>query len=658
MKLPKAISLRVALSLLFIVTPLVALVIVGSTTLAIRFPQIAEENRSIAKDSAAQMAARVEEYLRSLEHRLTVLAAAVDSVPEHEIHALLATARGDGFDAIYLIDRQGLLLDASVKDYSTDYIDELIGIDMSGNKLFREVSETQKQAWSETQLSSISGNVTVDVAVLLKGSKRLMIGEVPLEQIVSVSRFSRTDRQLELWIIDRLGEVVADTKVTRSGRHNLLHLPIVQAGFNGTPIPEELAYDGQKFFAWAEFSESLGWLFVSRIPRGMDNSKIKNLVAIIVTGFVSTSVIGALLAPLWAQTIARTVQSVIERARLVASGRQPKTWPTGSIKEFNQLSGDLEAMAAALVAREQALKEMNDELEARVRKRTRDLAASNADLSEVLSNLQMAQNELIEAEKLAALGRLVAGIAHELNTPLGNSKLSLSAQIHDIEKLETRMEKGLRKSDLTVFLDRIKKTTSAATLNVERACDLVTNFKQVAVDRTASYRRKFRLADLVSGTVVTLQPSIPKAVLITSADIPDHLELDSYPGELGQILTNLVDNAAKHAFPDDRGTIRIEIAERDDAMIRISVKDDGIGMPRDVLDKVFNPFYTTKFGQGGTGLGLYISYNAAANLLGGSLTVESTQGEGAIFTLTIPLVAPEPEDGRGDKADLPQTPNA
>ncbi|WP_051284531.1 sensor histidine kinase [Nisaea denitrificans] len=653
MKAQRVLSLRVALSLLFVFTPLVALVIVGSITLAIRLPQIADENRLIAKESAAEMAARVEEYLRSLEHRLKVLAAAVDNVPEQEIYFLLQTARGDGFDAIYLVDDQGLLVDASVKNYSTEYIEEIVGIDMSGNRLFRTVADTKKQAWSDTQLSSISGIVTVGVAVPLEGSNKTIIGEVPLAQIVSISQFSRSDRQLDLWIVDRLGEVVADTRIARSGRHNLLHLPVVQAGLNGTPMPETLSYDGRSYYTWADFSNSLGWLFVSRIPRGMDNSATRELVAIIVTGFISTSLIGALLAPLWAQTMSRTVKSVIERARLVASGRRPKTWPTGTIKEFNQLSGDLEAMADALVSREQALKEMNEELEERVQRRTQDLASTNADLSEALNNLQKTQNELVEVEKLAALGRLVAGIAHELNTPLGNSKLSLSAQSHEIESFNALLQKGLRKSDLMAFLDSVRKTTSMASLNVERACDLVANFKQVAVDRTTSYRRKFRLHELVSATVLTLQPSIGKDIQVTIEEISDELEIDSYPGELGQILTNLVDNAAKHAFPDKPGNIYISVAEADGGMLGISVRDDGIGMEQDVSEKIFNPFYTTKFGQGGTGLGLHISYNAAANVLGGSLTVESTPGEGTTFSLLIPVVAPEQENDAPGNENAP-----
>lgn len=656
MKVPRELSLRVALSFLFVLTPLVALVIVGSITLAIRLPQIAEENSLIAKGSAAEMAARVEEYLRSLEHRLKVLAAGIENVHEHEVYFLLQAARSDSFDAIYLIDEQGLLLDASIKDYGTEYIKEIVGIDMSGNRLFRTVSDTQKQAWSGTQLSSISGNVTVGVAVPMEGSKKIIIGEVPLDQIVSISQFSRSGRQFDLWIVDRVGEVVADTRIARSGRLNLLHFPIVQAGLNGTPMPETLSYDGRDFFAWAEFSESLGWLFVSRIPRGMDSSATQELVAIIVTGFISTSVIGALLAPLWSQIMTRTVKAVIERARLVASGRQPRTWPTGAIKEFNQLSGDLEAMADALVSREQALKEMNEELEDRVQRRTRDLATTNSDLSEALSNLQMTQNELVEAEKLAALGRLVAGIAHELNTPLGNSKLSLSAQSHEIQSFNTLLEKGLRKSDLMTFLGRIRETASMASMNVERACDLVANFKQVAVDRTTSYRRKFRLHELVSATVLTLQPSIGKNIRVVIEDIPDRLEIDSYPGELGQIITNLLDNGSKHAFPDKPGSIHISVTEVDGGMIEISVRDDGIGMEPNVSEKIFNPFYTTKFGQGGTGLGLHISYSAAANVLGGSLTVKSTPGEGTVFSLLIPVVAPVQESEGSSSENSPPVP--
>lgn len=150
-----------------------------------------------------------------------------------------------------------------------------------------------------------------------------------------------------------------------------------------------------------------------------------------------------------------------------------------------------------------------------------------------------------------------------------------------------------------------------ASMNVEHACNLVTNFKPVAVDRTTSYLRKFRLHELVSATVLTLQPSIEKNIQVTAADIPDGLEIESYPDELGQILANLVDNAAKHAFPDRPGNINISVAEADRGMLEISVRNDGIGMEADALEKLFHPFYTTKFGQGETGLGLHISYNAA-----------------------------------------------
>jgi len=640
----KAYPLRFVLTGLFLLKPLVALIIVGSVILAVRLPQISEQNNAIAHASAVEMALRLEEYLNSLEDRLKVVAAGINALSGSNSRAMLAAARGHSFNAVYLLNPDGIISDASVRDHDRAYSDDLIGVDLSGNKLFRETSRTGLQAWSDTQLSAITGFVMVGLAIPVPSTGQVIIGEVPLDEIVQISRFSRSNEQLDLWIVDRRGEIIADTNPTRSGRRNLLDLPIVRAGLNKEPVPDRLTLDGQDYFASAEFSESLGWLFVSRIPRGLDNATMRETVWIVAIGFIGTSLLGALLAPFWAQAMTRAIRSVINQARMVASGEMPKAWPTGRIREFNQLTGDLEAMARALVSREQALKDINEQLEHRVQDRTRDLATSNEELSQALDHLRKTQGELVESEKLAALGRLVAGVAHELNTPLGNSKLSLSALVHEVENFANLLETNLKKSDLTTFLDRVRRGTSVAEMNVERACNLVSNFKQVAVDRTASYRRVFGLNELISGTVLTLQPSIGKSVEVVVEEIPGRIELDSYPGELGQVITNLVDNAVKHAFPDGAGTVRLRVSEVDPDRISITVEDNGIGMAEEVADRIFNPFFTTKFGQGGTGLGLHISYNAVTNVLGGTLSVTSSPGSGSVFNVTIPLVAPQPEE--------------
>ncbi|WP_193180666.1 ATP-binding protein [Nisaea sediminum] len=186
-------------------------------------------------------------------------------------------------------------------------------------------------------------------------------------------------------------------------------------------------------------------------------------------------------------------------------------------------------------------------------------------------------------------------------------------------------------------------------MNVERACNLVSNFKQVAVDRTASYRRVFKLNDLIGGIVLTLQPSISRSINVVVGEIPAEIQLDSYPGEIGQVITNLVDNAVKHAFPEGTGTVRLTISEPDATSISITIEDDGIGMTQGIVDQIFNPFFTTKLGQGGTGLGLHISYNAVTNVLGGGsaplrvpLTIQSQKAEIELSHTMASLARPGP----------------
>ncbi len=294
---------------------------------------------------------------------------------------------------------------------------------------------------------------------------------------------------------------------------------------------------------------------------------------------------------------------------------------------------------------EQQLRELNLQLESRVAQRTAALSASNAELQARLEQLRTAQDDLVQAEKMAALGELVAGVAHELNTPLGNGVMAISAMQDATRRLRQAMAGGLRRSDMQLVLDEVAQGTDIALRNLRRAADLVHSFKQVAVDRTSAQRRAFEISEVVHEMVVSLRPSIARTPYRIEVDVPDQgLRLDSYPGALGQILGNLIQNAVLHGF-DGRahGTVRISAgseaapsAER----VWLRVDDDGRGIAPALLGRVFEPFMTTRAGRGGTGLGLHISQNAVVNLLGGVLEVQSTLGEGTCFTVRLPRRAP------------------
>lgn len=294
-------------------------------------------------------------------------------------------------------------------------------------------------------------------------------------------------------------------------------------------------------------------------------------------------------------------------------------------------------------ANEHALRELNRDLEKRVAERTASLAGANADLQRTLAHLDATRETLVQSEKMAALGSLVAGVAHELNTPLGNSLMATTTLQGEARSFTDEMQQGLRRSALERLLSQVAQATQITQRNLERALDLVSSFKQVAVDQTSAQRRSFALEEVVREIMLTLKPTISRTRHQVTAEIPPDIELDSYPGALGQILTNLVSNALVHGLGEQAGTggvIRIEAERLDKHSVRLSVRDNGAGIAPDLLPRVFDPFVTTRMGRGGTGLGLNIAYNLARNVLGGGLSVSSAPGHGACFELRMPCTAP------------------
>jgi PAS domain S-box-containing protein len=294
-----------------------------------------------------------------------------------------------------------------------------------------------------------------------------------------------------------------------------------------------------------------------------------------------------------------------------------------------------------------ALQRMNDMLESRVAERTHDLAASNAELSATVEQLRRTQGELVRRERLASLGSLVAGIAHELNTPLGSALLVATTLGDDLEELQAQLDRGeLRRSVLEAFLAQQSGALALLVRNTRRAAELIGRFKQVAVDQTSEQRRRFELAEVVDEVLGTLQPRLRKTRHTIVVDIAPGLTMDSYPGPLGQVVTNLVMNAMIHGLAGRAGEIRVSARELPRHQVELCVADDGVGIPSEHLPRIFDPFFTTKLGEGGSGLGLHIVYSLVERALGGRITAESVAGAGARFTVVMPAVAPRAADAR------------
>lgn len=288
---------------------------------------------------------------------------------------------------------------------------------------------------------------------------------------------------------------------------------------------------------------------------------------------------------------------------------------------------------------EQEIRELNTELEERVRRRTEDLQQANLELGKTLEHLTTTQEELVRSEKLAALGRLVAGVAHELNTPIGNGLMAATTFRDQFREFRERLSIGLKRSDLNGFLTTAETASDIIVRNLERGAGLINSFKRLAVDQTSAQCRLFILSETVNEVLTILHPTLKRTPYIVETDIPSNIELENEPGALEQVLTNLINNAVLHGFEGrDHGLIRISASIANDNWVHIIFSDDGKGMNDEILSHIFDPFFTTKFGQGGSGLGLHIVHNAVTGILGGSIKVESSPDHGTRFDIFIPVV--------------------
>lgn len=284
--------------------------------------------------------------------------------------------------------------------------------------------------------------------------------------------------------------------------------------------------------------------------------------------------------------------------------------------------------------REQEIFALNTRLEQRVQERTAELQAA-------LQRLEQAQEGLLQSEKLASLGALVAGVAHELNTPIGNAVTLASTLQQAHRRLQQQVASGLTRGALNDYLVDVQEGGEIIERNLQRAAELLGSFKQLAVDQTSTQRRRFDLQALVQEIALTMRPAIRKTRHQLHCTIAPGVTMDSYPGPLGQVLMNLIGNALVHAFAGNaQGNIWLQGEPVEEGWVRLRVSDDGCGIPTRYHKRVFDPFFTTRLGQGGSGLGLHIVYTLVTGLLGGRIALESHRGAGTCFLLELPLHAP------------------
>lgn len=380
--------------------------------------------------------------------------------------------------------------------------------------------------------------------------------------------------------------------------------------------------------------ERLGSLYIERNLTDLKaTTELYTKVAILV--MLVCVLISILLSTLLQRLITDPILALLDTANQVSSD---KDYSLRANKpgddEVGRLIDGFNAMLSEIERRDSELDQAQSELEQQVQA----AEAANTELQDTLGRLQKTQEQLVNTEKMASLGGLVAGIAHEINTPVGVGVTAASTLLANTDDMASNYEAGtLTNSGLKKYVGSAKQSTEIILTNLNRAAELIQSFKQVAVDQSSSELRQFQLTEYINEILLSLRPKLKKTDINVVVDCDTDIVIKSYPGAFSQILTNLVMNALAHAYPSGgKGEIRIE-AYCAEGRLKLDFSDDGCGIPKDHQSKIFDPFFTTKRGQGGSGLGMHIVYNLVSQQLGGKLSLSSDPGVGTRFTIDIPV---------------------
>lgn len=335
--------------------------------------------------------------------------------------------------------------------------------------------------------------------------------------------------------------------------------------------------------------------------------------------------------------VARLLSSPIERLAHHAShlndAREPELFQKSGIAEYDKLASRLNRLM-------QDVQMEKNNLESNVYNRTKDLASKNLELKRTMTELRNTQQLLVETEKMAVLGEMVAGVAHEVNTPIGSALGAATHLSETSDAVKFSWEKGeLTEQEFETLLIANQHASDIIVSNLNRANELIRSFKRVAVDQSNEKLQEFDLVEYIKDVVLSLGPRYKHMKLEFVYSGVKGIRVRQIPGIIAQITTNLVVNAIVHAFENKpRGRLEINIEAQNENNLELRISDDGKGMTREISSKLFDPFFTTKRGMGGTGLGLNIVYNLVVKNLSGHISVRSEPEKGSAFTLRFPII--------------------
>lgn len=610
----------------------------GAVELVFRYQESVAEIGSLQTEMANGVAFKIQQYVQDLEKTMRASTQTPELItagltPSYEFYLVKLLGLAPAITTITALDQDGreqlklsrvqLFRPEDLQDRSTD---DTFSQARTGNSYFSPVyfvKNSEPYMQIAMPIERFAGNV---IGVLL--------AEVNLKYVWDVISQIEVGKTGYAYVVSREGDLIAHPDINLVlQRRNLKSLPQVQAALNKVPPPSTTLPNlaGESVFSSHASIPELGWIvFVERTAEEAYAPLYRSLLRTAVLLFLGLGV-AVVASVVISRRVVRPVEQLRQGAARIGAGAL-------DYRIEVQTGDELEALAMEFNRMTAQLQESYSDLEQKVDLRTQELQVKNEELEMALHQVQEMQNQIIMQEKMVALGGLVAGVAHEINTPVGIGVTAASLIGEQTAAFRDLYQGGrMKRSDLERYLDTASQSSTMLLSNLNRAAELIQSFKQVAVDQSTEERRCFPVKAYLDEILLSLRPQLKRSSHEIIVHVNEGLQLDTYPGAFAQIVTNLVMNSLTHAFaPGETGKIAMDLTEAAD-QLEFTYRDNGCGIPAEHLEKIFEPFFTTKRGQGGSGLGLHIIYNLVSQKLGGTIHCESTEGEGVCFMMSFPL---------------------
>jgi len=392
--------------------------------------------------------------------------------------------------------------------------------------------------------------------------------------------------------------------------------------------------------------EVVGYIYVRASTYSIKNITLS--ITLITLGVVAVVLFLCFLLTLRLQRlITEPIQNLVDVVHIIAQRKDySQRAKKSSVREldvlvraFNTMLERIQAHIQAQMDAEHEYRNLAANLEETVSQRTLALKESNGELIQTLEKLHQFQRQMVENEKMASLGDMVAGVAHEVNTPIGLGVTASTMMLDRLAKLKSDFEtKTLKASSLEKFIGESEENLNIIYRNLNRSAELISSFKQVAVDQSSEEDRVFSFTQLMDEVVLSLKPRLKSYNHKIEVDCDSSLHIESKAGPINQIMINLIMNSVIHAFENiDAGTIKVTAHINDSSVFHIEYEDNGQGIPENLSKRIFDPFVTTKRGQGGSGLGMHLVYNLVTQALNGSINLTTEEGQGVHFSIEFPV---------------------